>query len=187
VTDSKKVPIVVAEPSDRRFPVLPPDVLEELSEFGERREPAAGDELYRAGQSNSDFFVLIDGEVEVVRDHESQELIVVYAPGQFVGELVLVTGQHAVLTARSTQNGTALVIPRDSFRRLMATKPTISDDIVGALIARRRRSGQPRPPRRFRSSVRASRQPVVHRPPSVLGRLLRRTTRTGAQQRTNIV
>ena len=135
--DGDRTPIVVADPSDRRFPVFPPDVLEELSEFGERRELAAGDVLYRAGQSNSDFFVLIEGEVEVVRDDESQELVVVYTPGQFIGELGLVTGQRTFLTARSTQNGAALVIPRDSFRRLMATKPTISDSIFGALIARR--------------------------------------------------
>ena len=130
-------PMVVADPSDRRFPVFPPDVLEELSEFGERRELAAGDVLYRAGRSNTDFFVLIDGEVEVVRDDESQELVVVYTAGHFVGELGLVTGQGTFLTARSTRCGAALVIPRESFRRLMATKPTISDVIFGALIARR--------------------------------------------------
>jgi CRP-like cAMP-binding protein len=140
VTDSEKVsrsPIVVADPSDRRFPVFPPDVLEELFEFAERRELATGDVLYRAGQSNSEFFVLIDGEVEVVRDNESQELVVVYTPGQFIGEFGLVTGQNAFLTARSTESGMALVIPQDSFRRLVPTKPTISDDIFQALIARR--------------------------------------------------
>ena len=38
-------PIVVADPSDRRFPVFPPDILEELFEFGERRELATGDVL----------------------------------------------------------------------------------------------------------------------------------------------
>ena len=135
--DDNRSPIVVADPTDRRFPVFPPDVLDELTEFGERRELAAGEVLYRAGQPNSDFFVLIEGEVEVVRDDESQELVVVYGPGQFVGELGLVTGQRTFLTARSTQNGTVLVIPRDSFRRLMATKPTISDSIFGALVARR--------------------------------------------------
>ena len=135
--DDDRSPIVVADPSDSRFPVFPPDVLEELSEFGERRELAAGEVLYRAGQPYSDFFVLIEGEVEVVRDDESQELVVVYGPGQFIGELGLVTGQRTFLTARSTQKGAALVIPRDSFRRLMATKPTISDIIFGALIARR--------------------------------------------------
>ena len=130
-------PMVVADPSDQRFPVFPPDVLEELSEFGERRELAPGEVLYRAGRSNTDFFVLIDGEVEVVRDDESQELVVVYTAGHFVGELGLVTGQGTFLTARSTKCGAALVIPRESFRRLMATKPNISDVIFGALIARR--------------------------------------------------
>jgi thioredoxin reductase (NADPH) len=137
VTDSQRVPIVEADPSDRRFPAFQADVLEELFEFGERRELAVGDVLYRAGQSNSDFFVLIDGEVEVVRDDESQELVVVYTSGQFIGELGLITGQNAVLTARCTKRGVALVIPRSSFRRLMATKPAISDEILVALIARR--------------------------------------------------
>ena len=44
-------PMVVADPSDLRFPVFPPDVLEELSEFGVRRELAVGEVLYRAGPS----------------------------------------------------------------------------------------------------------------------------------------
>jgi thioredoxin reductase (NADPH) len=134
---SSRTPILVADPADRRFPVFPPEVLEELSEFGERRELAAGDVLYRAGESTRDFYVVIEGEVEVVRDDESQQLVVAYTAGQFIGELSLLTGQRTFLTARSTGRGTALVIPQDSFRRLMATKPTISDAIFGALIARR--------------------------------------------------
>jgi thioredoxin reductase (NADPH) len=128
---------VVADPSDLRFPVFSPDVLEELSEFGEQRELAEGDVLYRAGEAKWDFFVLIEGEVEVVRDDESQQVIVVFGAGQFIGELGLLTGQRTYLTARATRNGKVLVIPQDAFRRLMATKPTVSDAIVGALIARR--------------------------------------------------
>jgi thioredoxin reductase (NADPH) len=130
-------PIVVADPSDRRFPVFPPDVLDELSEFGERRKLVAEDVLYRAGDATSNFYVLIEGEIEVVRDDDSQQLVVVYGAGQFIGELGLLTGQRTLLTARSTRSGMALVIPQDSFRRLMATKPTISDSIFGALVARR--------------------------------------------------
>jgi thioredoxin reductase (NADPH) len=132
-----RTPIVVADPSDSRFPVLPPEVLDELSEFGERRQMAAGDVLYRAGDSAPGFYVLIEGEVEVVRDDESQQLVVAYTAGQFVGELSLLTGQRTFLTARSTSDGVALVIPQEAFRRLMATKPTISDTIFGALVGRR--------------------------------------------------
>ena len=130
-------PLVIAEPSDQRFPAFSPDVLEELAEFGEHRELAAGDTLYRAGEARWDFYVLIEGEVEVVRDDESQQLVVVYGPGQFVGELGLLTGQRTYLTARVTRNSLVLVIPHDAFRRLMATKPTISDTIFSALIGRR--------------------------------------------------
>ena len=85
----------------------------------------------------ADFYVLIEGEVEVVRDDESQQLVAVYGPGQFVGELGLLTGQRTYLTARATRRRSVLVIPHDEFRRLMATKPTISDTIFSALIGRR--------------------------------------------------
>ncbi len=135
--DRSRSPLVVADPSDLRFPSFPPDVLLELSEFGERRELAAGDALYRAGEARWDFYVVIEGEVEVVREDETQQLVVVYGPGQFVGELGLLTGQRTYLTARATREGVVLVILHDEFRRLMATKPTISDTIFGALIGRR--------------------------------------------------
>ena len=130
-------PLAIADPSDQRFPVFPATVLEELAEFGDRRELEPGDALYRAGEARWDFYVLIEGEVEVVRDDESQQLVVVYGPGQFVGELGLLTGQRTYLTARATRKGSALVIPHNEFRRLMATKPSISDTIFSALIGRR--------------------------------------------------
>jgi thioredoxin reductase (NADPH) len=132
-----RTPIVVADPSDRRFPVFSAEVLEELAEFGERRQLAAGEVLYHAGESTRDFYVLLEGAVEIAREDDSQQLLVAYSAGQFIGELGLLTGQRTFLTARSTRDGVVLVIPQDSFRRLMATKPTISDTIFGALVARR--------------------------------------------------
>ena len=134
--DSRQ-PIVVADPSDQRFPAFSPDVLDELSAFGGLREVAAGEVLYRAGEPYGDFYVLIEGGIEIVRDDESHQLVLAYSAGQFLGELGLLTGQRTFLTARSTREGKVLVIPHDSFRQLMATKPSISDTIVGALIARR--------------------------------------------------
>src|ERR1700735_1022299 len=133
-----RTPIIVAESSDRRFPVFAPDVLDELAEFGEPRDLEAGEVLYRAGDSKRDFYVLLEGGIEIFQDDESQQLVVAYEEaGQFIGELGLLTGQRTFLAARATRRGRALAIPQDSFRRLMATKPTISDVIFGALIGRR--------------------------------------------------
>jgi thioredoxin reductase (NADPH) len=136
-TSAGRTPMVVADPSDVRFPAFSSTVLEGLFEFGEQRQLESGEILYRAGQAGRDFHVLMEGQVEVVRDDDSQQLITVYGPGQFVGELGILTGLCMYLTARSMGEGAALRIGYDEFRRLMATKPSISDAIFGALIGRR--------------------------------------------------
>ena len=149
VGDNRPPLLEAAEPSDTRFPVFPRAVMEELLEFGDKRELELGELLYRAGEALWNFYVVIDGEVEVVREDEyrelvegvgedeSQERVVVYGAGQFIGEIGLLTGQRTYFAARATHGGTVLEIPHDSFRRLMATKPSISDVIFGALVARR--------------------------------------------------
>lgn len=127
-----------ADADDLRFPKLSEGLLEELAEFGSPRRLAGGEVLYRPGEALWDFFVVLDGGVEIVTDEGPDEIVFVsYGPGQFIGELGLVTGQRTYLTARATQPGTVLVVPHESFRQLMATKPTISDLIFGALMARR--------------------------------------------------
>lgn len=127
-----------AHPSDPRFPSFDADVLAELLPFGAVEELAAETVLYRAGESNGTFYVLMEGAIDVLRGDEVGELILSYNdPGQFIGELGLLTEQRTYLTARVVAPSKVLVIGHDSFRRLMATKPAISDVIFGALIARR--------------------------------------------------
>ena len=41
--------------------------------FGEIREVERGDMLYRAGEPTPDFFVVLEGEVEIVRRDDSGE------------------------------------------------------------------------------------------------------------------
>jgi thioredoxin reductase (NADPH) len=59
------------------------------------------------------------------------------APRSFVGELALLTGQRHFLAARVVRSGRVLVIDERARRELMSKRPTISDKIFSALIARR--------------------------------------------------
>jgi thioredoxin reductase (NADPH) len=114
------------------------DVIAELQTFGEVREVAAGDELYRAGDPTPDFFVVLDGEVEIIRqDDAGSVLVATHTPGRFLGELNLLTGQRAFLSARVSQPGRVLAIDLDTFRRLMSTRPDFSDTVFRAFVARR--------------------------------------------------
>jgi thioredoxin reductase (NADPH) len=121
-----------------RFPVLDAGQLDELAEFGSERALAEGEILYDVGASLWDFYVVLDGQVEIIEDDGGDERVVVsFGSGQFVGELGLLTGQRAFMKARAREQGRVLAISHDAFRRMMATRPTISDVVFGALIARR--------------------------------------------------
>ena len=124
-------------------PVLSAAELVEVAEFGAERQVAAGDVLFAAGESSYDLFVVLEGEVEIVAvlgpddNGAEHDPIFVFGPGNFVGELNLLTGQRRFLTARVSKAGRMLVIPQPDFRRLMSLRPALAGVIFGALLARR--------------------------------------------------
>jgi thioredoxin reductase (NADPH) len=127
-------------------PPLSPSQLQEMAAFGSEREVAVGDVLFEAGEASFDLFVVLEGEVQVVRGDESAEDVVVttFEAGDFVGEMNLLTGQRRFLTARVSRAGRVLTIEQAEFRRLLSVRPAIADLIFGALVARREflRTGQ---------------------------------------------
>jgi thioredoxin reductase (NADPH) len=126
------------EPDTDAFPVLSSAALAEVADFGEEIAISPGQLLFQAGEASYDLFVVLEGEVEVVRlDGAEPVVIVAYGPGGFVGELNLLTGQRRSLSCRVTQPGRVLVIAEPEFRRLMASRPTLAETIFSALLARR--------------------------------------------------
>ncbi len=119
--------------------------LAEMASFGSEHATEAGDLLFQAGEASYDLFVVIEGEVQVVRRDGSEEVVVAeFGPGGFVGELTLLTGQRRFLTCRVSRPGRVLVIEQKEFRRLMSLRPALGEVIFSALVARREflRSGQ---------------------------------------------
>ena len=88
--------------------------LAELAEFGNEQVVEAGDVLYRAGDASYDFFVVLEGRVEIVRqDIERDDIIASFTAGGFMGELSLLTGQRPYLTGRVVESGRVLRIGGD--------------------------------------------------------------------------
>jgi thioredoxin reductase (NADPH) len=127
-----------SEAHDPAFAPLSPAALAEVADFGQEIAVSAGQTLFEAGEASYDLFVVLEGEVEVVRpDGEESVVIVSYGKGGFVGELNLLTGQRRWLTCRVTQAGRVLVIAESEFRRLMSSRPSLAETIFSALVARR--------------------------------------------------
>ncbi len=125
-------------PESLAAPQLTASQLQEMAAFGSERAVAAGELLFEAGEASFDLFVVLEGEVEIVRSEGAEEVIVTaFGPGNFIGELTLLTGQRRFLTGRVSQAGRVLVIEQAEFRRLMSVRPALADIIFGALVARR--------------------------------------------------
>ncbi|HEY3828253.1 MAG TPA: FAD-dependent oxidoreductase [Solirubrobacteraceae bacterium] len=118
--------------------VLGAPELSEVAAFGVEQPTTAGQLLFQAGEASYELFVVLEGEVEIVRRAGADAVpIATYGPGGFAGELNLLTGQRRTLDCRVTRPGRVLVIPEAEFRRLMSSRPALAEIIFRALLARR--------------------------------------------------
>lgn len=129
---------------DSALPTLDAGQLAAIAPFGEERDVAPGEVLYSADSADDlhcgrpSFFVVLAGEVEVVRpDRAGEVLIAVQGPGRFLGEMNLLTGQRPYFTARMRTAGRVLVLPPQEFHRLMSSHADLGTLIFTALTARR--------------------------------------------------
>ena len=129
---------------DPALPTFNPAQLAAIAAFGDEREVSAGEVLYSADESpeltcgRPSFFVVLDGEVEVVRpDAGGEVLVAVQGPGRFLGEMNVLTGQRPYFTARMRHPGRVLELPPAEFQRLMSSTTDLANIIFTALTARR--------------------------------------------------
>jgi thioredoxin reductase (NADPH) len=123
---------------DPSMPTFDASELSFLQPLGTRRAVRVGDYLYRAGDAGYDFYVILSGRVEVVINTDGEERLLTSAgPGQFLGELNLLTGLRVFVDARIVEAGEVLVVPVETLRRIIATQPQLSDKILATFMARR--------------------------------------------------
>src|SRR5215213_1929541 len=121
-----------------RAPTLREDQIEILSRYGQTRETEAGQVLFRAGDPSNDFFVVLEGEVEMVDDFAGEaRTIAVFLAGRFLGELNMLTGQGLYLSAVVREGGEVLAISRERLKEVVTEEPNLSDIILKAFLARR--------------------------------------------------
>ncbi|MEU6019325.1 FAD-dependent oxidoreductase [Streptomyces sp. NPDC047515] len=121
------------------FPRLTDEQVARARCFGQVEELRAGTVLFRRGDRSADFFVVLEGSIEVY--HEAPDgtcqVITVHGPQQFTGELDLFNDRKTLLNGRMGEDGQVVRLHRPEFRRLLAAAPDISETVMRALILRR--------------------------------------------------
>ena len=122
------------------YPVLDDSQQARLRRYGTTRRVTAGEILYSPADDSCDLLVVLSGEVVVSNDALGRSVeLARHGPGQFAGELNMLTGQRPFLTARAATEGTVLALTPAQLREVLARETDVADILVRALIARRRR------------------------------------------------
>ena len=92
----------------------------------------AGKVLARQGEVGREFLILLEGQVEVVRDGK---IIAVRGPGDFIGEIALLDNRPrtATVTARTD---VVVEVFRGEFASLLAKAPELSSQIMVTMARR---------------------------------------------------
>ncbi len=99
---------------------------------------AAGDVLFADGDVSYDLIVVLAGEARIIerRGQPGETVIATYGRSQFLGEIGLLTGQRAYLSAVASTAGRVLRVPADQVRVVMAQEPSLSELILRTFLLR---------------------------------------------------
>jgi CRP-like cAMP-binding protein len=89
--------------------------------------------MTKQGSRGREFFVLLEGNADVKKNGRRINTL---GPGDFFGEIALVSDTPRTATVIATSPVRALVITDRSFKRLMTDSPEIQERVLSALAAR---------------------------------------------------
>jgi thioredoxin reductase (NADPH) len=123
---------------ERVFPMLTPAQIARIAPHGRRRAIASGEVLVEVGQRPVPFFVVLSGEIQVLRPSAGTEaLIITQRAGQFTGEGTMLTGRRALTRIRAIESGEAIELGREQLLGIIQTDAELSDIFMRAFILRR--------------------------------------------------
>jgi thioredoxin reductase (NADPH) len=123
---------------DGAYPRLDDEQLARLEAVGRTRPTTANEVLFREGDDDYNFVVVLEGKVAIVQgEGDDQRQIAVHGPRRFLGELSLLTRQAAFFTAVVHQAGSVLEVPVDRLYELATRDSALGDLILRAYLIRR--------------------------------------------------
>ena len=127
-------------PSERdiAFPRLSQKQIEALRRWAQLRSLAAGDVLFKEGDRGFSFFVVLEGAVEIVEQSRgTPHQVTVHEPGEFTGDVDMLSGRSALVTARATAPGRVLELTAAALRQAVDALPEIGEIVQKAFLTRR--------------------------------------------------
>jgi thioredoxin reductase (NADPH) len=122
------------------FPTLTPAQMARVEAHGRVRAVRAGEILVNAGDPTVHFYVVKTGVLDVVREGDGasgEVLVATETPGQFSGEVNMISGRRGMFTLRARHDGEVIELAREEVVALVQTDAELSEILMRAFILRR--------------------------------------------------
>jgi thioredoxin reductase (NADPH) len=120
------------------FPVLTPAQIDRIRPLGVVRKVERGEIVFEPDDTTIPFFVLLSGSMEIVQPSlDGERAVATHDPGEFTGEMTMISGQRSLVRGRVTEPGEFLQLSGDALRTLVGKDAELSEILMRAFILRR--------------------------------------------------
>src|SRR4030095_14648782 len=123
---------------DIAFPELTTEDLALLRPLGDSCWYEDGQMIFRAGDDTVDLYVIESGAMEILNPVQGNRSVVTHGPGQFSGDIDLLTGRPPIVTAVARGRTTLMRISGARIREVLNKLPHIGEILLAAAQERRR-------------------------------------------------
>ena len=132
---------MIADPPENSliaFPKLDPSEIQLLETMASEQNYSDGEFVFRAGLADLDFLVIKSGRVDILNPSDEDRLIVSHRPGEFIGDIDLLTRRPVIVTAIARGNETVLLrVPGNKLRAVLNMIPRLGEKLITAIQVRR--------------------------------------------------
>src|SRR6267378_2109108 len=127
----------MAQPQEVAFPHLSAAELAVLKPLATARDYADGETVFRAGQADIDFYVVESGRIDILNPTDGNRVLATHEPGQFSGDIDLLTGRPVIVTAVARGASRIWRVPGSHLRAVLNRVPSLGEKLMVAFTRRR--------------------------------------------------
>lgn len=120
------------------FPRLDAEELSLLKPLSDIVSFSDGQTVFRAGDIDLDLFIVESGAIEILNPSDENRHIVTHGPGQFAGDIDLLTRRPVIVTGVACGQTQLLRIPNTRLHEVLNKVPNFAEKLLIALQERRR-------------------------------------------------
>jgi thioredoxin reductase (NADPH) len=129
--------MLALDKADRAFPKLDQAEMTTLARLAIEERFEDGAVVFRAGRPELDLYVVKSGGLSIYNPADANRLIVTHGPGEFAGDIDLLTRRPVIVSGVAAGATVLLRVPGAKIRQVLNTIPRMGETLIDAIQVRR--------------------------------------------------